>query len=82
MTSSDFAIIVTIESETYEDGLREAEAIAEGLGQEGINASAVVNYERRFTDLPAGLEHERIVRLHGVFEFDESGHRYPAGDPS
>jgi hypothetical protein len=42
----EVALIVTIDAESYEDALQSADALAEGIGCEGENISAVLDYKR------------------------------------
>jgi hypothetical protein len=57
MKSYDIALIVTIEADSYDDALKQAEDLAEGVGDGGENISVVRQYNRdnenwRSVDLP------------------------------
>jgi len=54
----DIAFVVTFEAESYDEALREAAWLAEGVGnQEEISFSAVIHYER-------DDEGQRVLYLH------------------
>ena len=57
--SYDVALLVTVTAPTYEDALIEAENIADGLGQEEVFVSAVLDYEY-------DNDGQRVLYLHPI----------------
>lgn len=58
MPKFDVALLITVEAETYDDALKYADQLAEGIGMtEEISCSAVWDYER-------DNEGQRVLYLH------------------
>jgi hypothetical protein len=59
MASYDIALILTVEADSYDEALTQAAYVAEGVGNDGENISAVFNYER-------DNDNQRVLYLHPI----------------
>jgi hypothetical protein len=59
MQNYDVALIHTVKSSSYADALEYASDVAEGIGMEGENISAVLDYEE-------DSEGRRVIYLHKI----------------
>jgi hypothetical protein len=55
----DVALLISIDAPTYDDALRYADMVAEGIGQEGENVSAVQDYDY-------DNDGQRVLYLHPI----------------